>query len=373
MRIAHVTSQLDRASAGLGVAIAAISSATLAEGNEVRVFGLSSDDWVARDAAYWTGAPATMFKPAVWSGPFGYAPAMLAALLDFDADVVHVHGLWTYPSIAGYLCARRMRTALVISAHGMLTPVALGYSRGLKKLARLFFQDRILRAADVLHSTSLDENISYRALGLHNRIETITLGLDLVARPEVFRGQRRRLLFLGRLHHQKGINWLVDAWLRLEADFSDWELVIVGPQEPSYAREIEHLKLAVRGKRVAFVGPLYGEQKDRFLAASDLLAMPSRSENFGLTAAEALMMEVPVIATQGTPWSGLPLQDAGWWIEPGAESLEVCLREAMSLSRGKLAMKGQNGRKWIERDFSWSVIGRKWQAVYEDLVAGCSQ
>lgn len=343
----------------------------LAKGNEVRVFGLSSDDWLARDGASWTGAPATMFKPAAWTGRFCYAPAMLPALLDFDPDIVHLHGLWTYPSIPGHRVACHIGAALVVSAHGMLFPASLSYKSGRKRLARLLYQERILGAADALHATSIDEKVNYQVLGLRNKIETIPLGIATVVIPEVVLGDRRRLLFLGRLHHHKGIDWLVDAWLRLEAVFGDWELAIVGPQDPSYAREIEHLKLVTKGKRVTFVGPLYGEEKDRFVAASDLLVMPSRSENFGLTAAEALMMEVPVVATKGTPWSGLPVEGAGWWIEPGAEPLELCLREAMSLPRSDLLRKGQNGRKWIERDFSLRVIERKWQTLYQDLLAGC--
>jgi glycosyltransferase involved in cell wall biosynthesis len=250
----------------------------------------------------------------------------------------------------------------------MLTPVALNYSRWRKRIARVIFQDRVLQAANVLHSTSSDEDASYQALGLRNRIASIPLGMDVVARPEIDRGEKRRLLFLGRLHHKKGIDWLIEAWLRLESEFPDWELAIVGPQEPSYARGIERLKRAAAGKRVTFTGPLYGDEKDRFLAGSDLFAMPSRSENFGLTAAEALMMQLPVIATRGTPWSGLVDADAGWWIAPGADALGQALREAMRLPGAELHRMGRNGRQWIERDFAWPVIGEKWQRVYESLV-----
>jgi glycosyltransferase involved in cell wall biosynthesis len=368
VKIAHVTSEICRNSAGLGVAVATISAATRDAGNEVRVFGLSSPEWVASDNATWNGAPATAYDRSRWSGPLGYAPDMARGLQDFAPDVVHLHGLWTYPSIAAHREARRTGAALVVSAHGMLTPVALNYSRWKKWIARVLFQDWVLRAASVLHSTSPDEDASYRALGLRNRIATIPLGMDVVARPEIASREKRRLLFLGRLHHKKGIDWLLEAWSRLEAEFTDWELAVVGPQEPSYAREIERLKQASTGKRVTFTGPLYGDEKDRFVSGSDLFAMPSRSENFGLTAAEALMMEVPVIATRGTPWSGLLDADAGWWIEPGAEALEHALRKAMSLPTKELAEKGRNGRRWIERDFSWPVIGQKWQAVYESLV-----
>lgn len=374
MKIAHVTSQLCRASAGLGVAVAAISAATVGAGNEVRVLGLSSSDWVNGDSATWTGAPAAVFEAACWSGPIGYAPSMFETLMEFDPDVVHLHGLWTYPAIAAHRWHRQTGRPLVVSAHGMLMPVALDYSRWRKRIARWLFQDRVLRAASVLHSTSRDETASYRALGLRNQIALITLGVDVLPRPDVERGDvRHRLLFLGRLHHTKGIDWLIEAWTRLEPDFPDWDLSIVGPLEPSYAREIERLKQLAAGKRIEFAGPLHGNEKHRYVAGSELFAMPSRSENFGLTAAEALMMEVPLIATKGTPWSGLVDADAGWWIDPGATALEQALREAMRLPVTELRRKGCNGRRWMERDFSWQVIGVRWQRLYEKLVRAENQ
>ncbi len=96
--------------------------------------------------------------------------------------------------------------------------------------------------------------------------------------------------------------------------------------------------------------------------------MPSRSENFGLVAAESLLMEVPVITTKGTPWSGLVSSDAGWWIEPGSASLEKTMREAMQLPKAELRRKGGNGRNWILRDFSWRVFSERWQTIYQTLV-----
>ena len=332
------------------------------------MFGLSSKDWVNGDSATWTGAQATVFDPVPWSGPVGFAPSMLGALMDFDPEVVHLHGLWTYPAIAAYQWHSRTGRPLVVSAHGMLTPVSLGYNRWRKRAARLLFQDRVLRAASALHSTSTDEAASYRTLGLRNRIALIPLSIGVLTRPDVERGQpRRRLLFLGRLHHQKGIDWLIEAWARLEHDFPDWELSIVGPIEQSHVREIERLKQITVGKRVEFSGPLYDDEKYSYVAGSDLFAMPSRSENFGLAAAEALMMEVPVIATKSTPWSGLVDADAGWWIDLGARALEQAMRTAMQLPEVDLRRKGRNGRLWIERDFSSTVIGVRWQHLYESL------
>lgn len=369
MRIAHVTSELCRRSAGLGVAVAAISGMTAVEGNEVRVFGLSSVDWTSGDSAAWTGAPVTAYETAPWSGPIRYAPGMIDELMEFDADVVHLHGLWTYPSIATYRWHRRTGGAYIVSAHGMLMPASLSYKAGRKALARRLFQDEVLRAATVLHATSADEAAAYANLGFRGRTEQIPLGIAMVARPDVSRDrERRRVLFLGRLHHQKGLDWLIKAWTAVERDFPDWSLSIAGPPDASFVNGMKALRKSATGTRVSFLGPVYGDVKFRYLAESDLLVMPSRSENFGLSAAEALMMEVPVIATRGAPWAGLAKNDAGWWIAPNSAALETAMRRAMSLPPSELDEMGRNGRRWIERDFSWPVVGAKWQSVYDSLV-----
>lgn len=370
MKVAHVTSGLCRRSAGLGAAVASISAAANTVGNEVRVFGLSSQVWVESDSKAWAGAPATVFETSRWFGPLGYAPDMLPALLEFDPDLVHLHGLWAYPAIAVHKWHRETGHPYVISAHGMLMPVSLEYKSFRKIVARCLFQDKVLSAASVLHATSEDEEIAYRNLGFCSRTELIPLSIDSILPVDInCKSSRRRALFLGRLHYQKGLDWLIKAWKNLEYDFPDWDLSIVGPHDPDYSRDMELLKQMASGCRVSFMGPLYGDAKNNYIAGSDLFLMPSRSENFGLTTAESLMLKVPVIATKGTPWSGLVSADAGWWIEHGESALESAMREAMRLPRSELRRKGENGRRWIESDFSLSVIAAKWQRVYDSLLS----
>jgi glycosyltransferase involved in cell wall biosynthesis len=372
MRIAHVTSAICRRSAGLGAAVASISAATDGAGNEARVFALSSRDWLNGDHLAWTGAPASVFRPWRWSGSLGVAPAMLNALLDFHPDVVHLHGLWTYPSLAVYQWHQKTRRPYLASAHGMLMPVSLRYKSLRKNVAKSLFQDRVLRAASLLHATSTDEEISYRSLGFRNVTEVIPLAIKTVS-PSCLPQEttRRRAVFVGRLHHQKGLDLLIKSWLALEGDFPEWDLAIVGPEDSGYAGELKELKRRAAGHRVSFAGPLYGAEKIGFIAASGLFVMPSRSENFGIAAAESLMLGVPVIATTGTPWSGLLTEDSGWWVEPSVPGLETAMRQAMSLDIVSLKRRGKNGQRWVEREYSYAAVRQKWQVAYDGVSASC--
>ena len=67
------------------------------------------------------------------------------------------------------------------------------------------------------------------------------------------------------------------------------------------------------------------------LSKCDLFVLPSKNENFALTVAESLAVEVPVIATKDTPWSGLNTYKCGFWIEGGEDSLVKSLTNALKL------------------------------------------
>src|SRR5262249_4542475 len=63
---------------------------------------------------------------------FALSPDLLTILNRESPDLVHLHGLWTYGSIAAQIWKRRTGNPVVISPHGMLDPWALRH-RALKK------------------------------------------------------------------------------------------------------------------------------------------------------------------------------------------------------------------------------------------------
>jgi glycosyltransferase involved in cell wall biosynthesis len=112
---------------------------------------------------------------------------------------------------------------------------------------------------------------------------------------------------------------------------------------------------------------LYGAAKLAAYRAASLYVLPTHSENFGMTVAEALAAGTPAVVTRGAPWPGLVPERAGWWVDANVAALTACLREALACPDETLAQMGRNGRAWMERDFSWSTIGREMSAVYRWL------
>jgi glycosyltransferase involved in cell wall biosynthesis len=98
------------------------------------------------------------------------------------------------------------------------------------------------------------------------------------------------ILFLGRVTRDKGVVDLARAFERLREQFADAVLLVVGPDEDRLGAEIG------RSPRVQFVG--YTSAPERYIAAADLLCLPSYREGFGSIVIEAAAAEVPAVASR---------------------------------------------------------------------------
>ncbi len=134
--------------------------------------------------------------------------------------------------------------------------------------------------------------------------------------------------------------------------------MIVGPDDRGYT---ETIKKVFAEKCPAgsyeFRGPVYGEEKFKLLASAAAFVLPTRNENWGICVAEAMASGLPVICTRGAPWPCLRDEQAGWWTDVSAEGLEGALRELMSLDGAARREMGARGRKWVEENLRWDVIG----------------
>jgi glycosyltransferase involved in cell wall biosynthesis len=233
-------------------------------------------------------------------------------------------------------------------------------------------QSKAIKHAACFHATAEHEFQDIRRAGFNQPVCVIPNGVGISRQNSTPLNSdgRRRLLFLGRIHPVKGIDVLLRAWAAVYANFSGWDLEIVGSDSGGYLAELQGLALSLKLERVTFNGPLFGQDKTRCFEKADLYVLPSHSENFGMTVAEAMAAGTPVITTHCTPWSGLEVHGAGWWIESGLDSLVACLEQAMESPSENLALMGKQGRQWMEQEFSWSEAAHKMEQTYQWLTLG---
>ena len=180
---------------------------------------------------------------------------------------------------------------------------------------------------------------------------------------------KKRVVFLGRLHSKKGIDLLLPAFRQVVAKIPDASLLFVGPAEPDYLTEIKAVvgQLGIEDA-CHFLGSLAGEQKWSALAAGDVFALPSYQENFAIALVEALRVGTPaVISKRINIWSDLEEKDAVRVAELSVESVADHLMEMLSSDERRLKM-GEMAHKYTKEVFSWPVSAQKLRVVYKRVV-----
>ncbi|WP_119628167.1 glycosyltransferase [Methylocaldum marinum] len=303
---------------------------------------------------------------------FGISPEMMSGLdrAAGSADIIHNHGLWLMPNMYAYRIAYKRRVHFVVSPRGMLSAWALNHSKWQKRLVWFWKQKQALERAACFHATAECELEEIRDLGFSAPVAVIPNGIDLSSEMRRPPSGKRRLLFLARIHKKKGVDILLNAWRYLENRYPNWELTIAGPDDGGYLSDMKQLASALQLGKVEFVGPIYGKQKENLLLSSDLYVLPTHSENFGMTVAEALAHGVPVIVTKGAPWQRVEDYRCGWWIDLSEETLITCLDNALAMEDQELRSMGDRGKTWMLQQFSWSSVAEKMERTYSWLLEG---
>ena len=312
------------------------------------------------------------FSGGVGPKKLGRSPAMnkwLSSEAKKNAiDVIHNHSLWMMPNVYPSWVAKKYSIPIVISPRGTLSSVALKSGSKFKKVFWDLIQKDTLSNATCFHATAESELEDIRRLGFKQPVAVIPNGIDLPGYERKLNISRRKLLFLGRIHPIKGLDILLAAWGRIQNRFPDWDLDIVGPDNGGYLSDLNKLVIDLKLSRVNFVGELNGPQKFEAYSSADLFILPSYSENFGVTIAEAYAAGTPAIVTKGTPWEILENRKVGWWVDVTVEAIFEAMKQAMMLPREELEQMGFLGRQLMISSFSWEDVSEKMGQTYQWMV-----
>lgn len=167
---------------------------------------------------------------------------------------------------------------------------------------------------------------------------------DGTARPKY-------MLYLGRIEGSKGCYQLFEYYRTLSADLPDApDLVLAGYDAIGVPKH----------NKIHYLGFVSEEEKNALLRGADFLVMPSPYESLSLVTLEALACGTPVLVNgECAVLKGHCLRsNAGLWYQNYDEFRE-CVRFLSDNPDARCAM-GKNGRKYAERDYSWTAVEEKY-------------
>ena len=297
-----------------------------------------------------------------------------------EFDIVHTHGLWSFPGTWGARVAHWAHVPCVISPQGMLNDWAMQF-RAYKKIPYWYaVERRTIGGAAWIHFATEEEQLQAKAWIARKKSKVIPIGLDLQefgalpARGE-FRDRYKIprdvpvLAFLGRIHPIKGLSVLLEALARVKAEIPELILAVAGPDENGHRSGLERLaqNLGVEG-RVRWLGTIEEQAKQGFLVDADLLVLPSFSENFGLAAVEAMAIGCPVIVGRGVNIaSQVEAYGAGWVVPTEAETLASAIVEALRNPESRQAA-GKAGQRLVADRYDGEAVAREMLKAYEECL-----
>jgi glycosyltransferase involved in cell wall biosynthesis len=286
-------------------------------------------------------------------------------------DVVHIHSLYLDPQRAAAKEARRQGIPYIVSPHGALDPWLRRRGRARKAVAGLVWQRRMLQRAAALHFTTEDEArlAGDVAPGVPHVI--VPLGIDWstfqqLPSPAEY-GPGPVVLALGRLAAKKGLDVLIRSFAKAGRRFTDARLVIAGPDDEGLQPGLEAIaeREGVAG-RVVFPGMLRGSDKLAALAAADVWALASHTENFGIAVMEALAAGVPTVISSAVNLAGeIERAGAGLVTETRPEAFAGALAYLLE-DGGRRKEYGERGRQFAKQ-YDWDAVAPRICRMYEGL------
>jgi len=308
------------------------------------------------------GVPVIFFRRQAseglkWSAPLGgWLRRHVAAF-----DLVHVHAVFSYASIAAGRACRADHVPYVVRPLGTLDPWSVG-RKALRKrlLLRLGARDLLSGAARMHYTTAEEGRLAESAVGPLPPGAVVPVGVDDIyfapKGPPAPGGPY--LLALSRLDAKKRLEWIVSAWHAIAGAgrLGAWRLVIAGDGDGAYVARLRDL--AHRGPardRIVFEGWVAGDAKAALIRGASLFVLPSHQENLGVAMLEALASGVPALMTPGINLGGeIAAAGAGWQVDDSEAAVAAGL-EAALLDDADRAARGRRAAAFADR-FRWPLI-----------------
>lgn len=234
----------------------------------------------------------------LWKAPLGFA-WLIAHMLARRPHLVILHGQWGafFGALAGWI-TRFPAMLYVAQWPSFYTDWDLW--RVVRNFCLEWVPCKLCHGVVAISPGNRDEFLR-RYPFVHSKLHFIPNSIDLVALPTAAETTRLResmawsgcqVVCVGRLSSQKRVDWLLRAWKLVEEADSHARLSIIGGGEEEEA--LHELASELDLKRCEFLGPKPAAWK--FIAAADLVVMPSMYEGHANIPLEAMACGRAIVA-----------------------------------------------------------------------------
>jgi glycosyltransferase involved in cell wall biosynthesis len=175
----------------------------------------------------------------------------------------------------------------------------------------------------------------------------------------------KRLLFVGRLTAQKGLEHLLYALASMKVQAS-LDIVGDGPNRASLEDLAQQLAIA---PRIRWYGQLSQSDLPQLYQRAAAVVVPSIDEGLGLVAVEALLCETPVVAFDSGGLRDVIQHDkTGLLVKPGDRAALARTLDDLLARDGRGSDLGRAGRLYALSAFAPESVARRYAGIYRQVL-----
>jgi len=295
---------------------------------------------------------------------YNYAIVANVIAQDHEFDVIHAHDWLAYP--AGIAAKEASGKPLVIHVHatdfdrsgGSVNPTVFDIER-----KGMLAADKIITVSNLTRDTVIHKYgiPAEKVVTVYNAVDPLAEDKKNVFKKGV---DEKIVTFLGRITHQKGPEYFIEAAYQVLQKMDNVRFVMAGSGDmmEKMIRRAAQLKIT---DKFHFTGFLRGAEVFSMLSLSDLYIMPSVSEPFGISPLEAMQSNVPVIISHQSGVAEIltySIKVNYWDVNAMADAIYGVLNyPAMS------SMFKKKGKKEVD-DLKWENSAVKVKEVYDSVI-----
>ncbi len=276
-------------------------------------------------------------------------PAWLVSKVLRKRCVITVHEVWAglWSELAGMNCIsarfHQLLEKTIISLHFDKYVCVSRYTRNCLRL--LGIKDEKLR---VIYN------------GIDNELFNHTKDDGKIVKERLGMGNNFVYMYYGRAGVSKGLEYLIEAVPTIAGEIPDSRFLLILGDEPKDRRRhiIERIGRLKIENQIILLRPVPKEELPSYIAASDCVVVPSLSEGFGFSAAEASAMDRAIVATDV---ASLPEVVSGRYILVSPRSPDEIAGAIGKVYRGDVETRPP-------KTFTWDECADSYLKIYEDLL-----
>lgn len=242
-------------------------------------------------------------------------------IIEIDPQFIYLNSLFSFnfTLLPLWLNKRFPKIKFILAPRGMLGRGALEIKKKKKEvfigLARLIklYKGIVWHATNEKEKSEIESTFgsNHEVVIADNIASAPQFSFQEILEFKTMDFERKRFLFVSRISRKKNVEKLIEWFLYVASERSNFQLDIIGTiEDQEYYNE---LKLMIdKSPNIRIESAIPPSELAIIFAKAHFFCLPTRHENYGHAIIEALSYACPVIISQRTPWRNLEKEQIGW-------------------------------------------------------------